>query len=73
MNNEQTWTESEIKELILFAQSLREENEELRSKIIVMDQMVKKREATLKKAQQYIKQLELAVLTCSQSQEINLN
>lgn len=67
------WHENEIKELILFAQSMREENEELRSKIIVMDQMVKKREATLKKAQQYIKQLELAVLTCSQSQEINLN
>lgn len=67
------WHENEIKELILFAQSLREENEELRSKIIVMDQMVKKREATLKKAQQYIKQLELAILTCSQSNEINLN
>ena len=49
------------------------ENEELRSKIIVMDSMVKKREATLKKAQQYIKQLELAILTCSQANEINLN
>lgn len=72
-DRDKMWNEQEIKELILFAQSLREENEELRSKIIVMDQMVKKREATLKKAQQYIKQLELAILTCSQSNEINLN
>lgn len=72
-DRDRMWNEEEIKELILFAQSLREENEELRSKIIVMDQMVKKREATLKKAQQYIKQLELAILTCSQSNEINLN
>ena len=68
---EQTWTESEIKELILFAQSLREENEELRSKIIVMDQMVKKREATLKKADTYIKQLELALV--NHSYQINPN
>lgn len=60
---EQTWNESELKELILFAQHLREENEELRSKIIVMDQMVKKREATLKKANTYIKQLEQAVIS----------
>lgn len=59
--SDRMWNEEEIKELILFAQSLREENEELRSKIIVMDQMVKKREATLKRAQQYITQLELAL------------
>lgn len=71
--SDRMWNEDEIRELILFAQSLREENEELRSKIIVMDSMVKKREATLKKAQQYIKQLELAILTCSQSTDINLN
>ena len=72
MREEQTWNESEIKELILFAQSLREENEELRSKIIVMDQMVKKREATLKKAERYIKQLE-AVVIHLQIPKINLN
>jgi len=72
MREEQTWNESEIKELILFAQSLRDENEELRSKIIVMDQMVKKREATLKKAERYIKQLEEAVIHL-QIPTINLN
>jgi len=71
MKEEQTWTENEIKELILFAQSLREENEELRSKIIVMDSMVKKREATLKKAQQYISQLEFALI--NHTPNINLN
>jgi hypothetical protein len=58
MKEEQSWNESEIKELILFAQHLREENEELRSKVIVMDQMVKKREATLKRANLYIRALE---------------
>ena len=56
------WNEDELRDLILFAQSLREENEELRSKIIVMDQMVKKREATLKSAKIYIKQLESAII-----------
>jgi hypothetical protein len=58
MKEDRTWDEQEIRDLILFAQSLREENEELRSKIIVMDQMVKKREATLRRATTYIKILE---------------
>lgn len=69
--SDRIWNENEIRELILFAQSLREENEELRSKIIVMDQMVKKREATLKKADTYIKQLELALV--NHSYQINPN
>jgi len=64
-------SEEELRELILFTLSLREENEELRSKIIVMDQMVKNREATLKKANIYIKQLESAIVT--QSFNINPN
>jgi hypothetical protein len=58
MKEDRTWDEEEIKDLILFAQSLREENEELRSKIIVMDAMVNKREATLRRANTYIKILE---------------
>lgn len=58
MKEDRTWDEEELRELILFAQSLREENEELRSKIIVMDAMVKKREAALRKANQYIRVLE---------------
>lgn len=58
MKDDRTWDEEELRELILFAQSLREENEELRSKIIVMDAMVKKRESALRKANQYIRVLE---------------
>jgi hypothetical protein len=58
MKEDRTWDEEELRELILFAQSLREENEELRSKIIVMDAMVKKREAALRRANQYIRVLE---------------
>ena len=37
----QSWNEQEIKELILFAQSMRQENEDLRAKIIAMDAMLK--------------------------------
>lgn len=37
----QTWTENEIKDLLLFTQSLRKENEDLRAKIIAMDAMLK--------------------------------
>lgn len=44
----QTWTEEEIKDLILFAQALREENEELRAKIIAMDAMLKNETAKVK-------------------------
>jgi hypothetical protein len=58
MKEDRTWDEEELRELILFAQSLREENEELRSKIIVMDAMVKKREVELRRANQYIRVLE---------------
>ncbi len=58
MKEDKSWSEEELRDLILFTQSLREENEELRSKIIVMDAMVKKREAALRKANQYIRVLE---------------
>lgn len=44
----QTWTENEIKELILFAQSLRQENEDLRAKVIAMDAMLKNEMAKVK-------------------------
>jgi hypothetical protein len=72
MKEDRTWDEEEIKDLILFAQSLREENEELRSKIIVMDAMVNKREATLRRATTYIKVLEQR-LEESPFNNINLN
>jgi hypothetical protein len=41
MNEQQTWSEEELKDLILFAQSLRNENEELKAKIIAMDAYVR--------------------------------
>ena len=79
MKEDRTWDEEELRELILFAQSLREENEELRSKIIVMDAMVKKREASLKHhlvslnhAERYIRALE-EKLAESQFPNISLN
>jgi hypothetical protein len=72
MKEDRTWDEEEIRDLILFAQSLREENEELRSKIIVMDAMVNKREATLRRATTYIKVLEQR-LEESPFNNINLN
>ena len=37
----QSWTEEEIKELLLFVQSIRKENDDLRAKIIAMDAMLK--------------------------------
>lgn len=50
------WTEEELRELILFAQSLREENEELRAKIIAMDAYVKNGDAKLRQLQMVLKQ-----------------
>nr|CAB5223291.1 hypothetical protein UFOVP385_24 [uncultured Caudovirales phage] len=50
----QTWTEDEIKELILFAQSLRQENEDLKAKIIAMDAMLKNEMAKVKQFKQIL-------------------
>ena len=47
----QSWTEDEIKELILFAQSMRKENEDLRAKVIAMDAMLKNEMAKVKRLQ----------------------
>ena len=62
-DDEPIFSKNELREVRLLVAQLMEENEELRSKIIVMDTMVKKREATLKKANNYIKQLEQAVVS----------
>lgn len=71
-DDEPIFSKNEIREIRLAMAEIMNENEELRSKIIVMDQMVKKREATLKKAERYIKQLEEAVVHL-QIPTINLN
>jgi len=79
MKEEQTWNEEEIRDLILFAQSLREENDEMKSRILVYEQMIKKREASLKHhlvslnhAERYIRALE-EKLAESQFPNISLN
>jgi hypothetical protein len=54
---EQTWTEEELRDLILFAQSLREENEDLRAKVIAMDAMLNNEMAKVKNLSLQIKQL----------------
>ena len=58
MKEDKSWSENELRDLILFTQSLREENQELRAKVIAMDAMLNKREAALRHAQRYIMVLE---------------
>jgi erythromycin esterase-like protein len=53
--NTKSWNEEEIRDLILFAQSLREENEELRAKIIAMDAYVKNGDAKVRQLQTILK------------------
>lgn len=48
-NINQTWNEHEIKELILYAKSLQEQNEELQAKMIAMNAYVKNADAKIKK------------------------
>ncbi len=56
ITNTKSWNEEEIRDLILFAQSLRQENEELRAKIIAMDAYVKNGDAKIKQLQMILKQ-----------------
>jgi len=56
ITNTKVWNEEEIRDLILFAQSLRMENEELRAKIIAMDAYVKNGDAKIKQLQMILKQ-----------------
>jgi hypothetical protein len=50
----QSWNEEEIKELILFAQSMRQENEDLKAKLIAMDAMLKNEMAKVKQFKQIL-------------------
>ena len=56
ITNTKSWNEEEIRDLILFAQSLRQENEELRAKIIAMDAYVKNGDAKVRQLQMILKQ-----------------
>ena len=53
--NTKSQNEEEIRDLILFAQSLRMENEELRAKIIAMDAYVKNGDAKVRQLQMILK------------------
>lgn len=52
----QTWTEEEIKELILYAKQMQEDNEELRAGIIAMQAKLNNEEAKVKKLTLVLKQ-----------------
>jgi hypothetical protein len=54
---QQTWSEDELKDLILFAQQVRLENEELQAKIIAMDAYVRNADAKNRQLQLTIQQL----------------
>jgi hypothetical protein len=59
LDSSKVWNEEEIRDLILFAQSLRLENEELRAKIIAMDAYVKNSDAKIKRMQLLLKQFNI--------------
>lgn len=52
----QSWNEDEIKQLLLFVQAIREENDDLRAKLIAMDAMLKNEMAKNKGLKQIINQ-----------------
>jgi hypothetical protein len=60
--DELKWTDDDIRQLRDAVNHLVEINEELNSRCIMYDTIVKQREAALKKAKIYIEQLEMAVI-----------
>jgi uncharacterized tellurite resistance protein B-like protein len=55
--NQNLWNEEEIKELILYAKSLQQENEDLQAKMIMMQAKLNNEEAKTKKLSNIIKLL----------------
>ena len=55
------FSKKDIHEIRVAMKKLVDENEELQAKMIAMNQYVKSSEATLKKANKYIEQLEFAL------------
>jgi hypothetical protein len=53
------WTEDELRDLILYAKELQQENEDLRAKIIAMDAYVKNGDAKIKQLTMILKQFML--------------
>jgi hypothetical protein len=52
----QTWNEEELRDLILFAKQVKEENDELRSNIILLEAKLSNEEAKVKRLTNFIKQ-----------------
>jgi hypothetical protein len=52
----QTWNEEELRDLILFAKQVKEENDELRSNIILLEAKLNNEEAKVKRLTNFIKQ-----------------
>ena len=50
-----TWNEDELRDLILYAKELQQENEDLRAKIIAMDAYVKNGDAKIKQLTMILK------------------
>lgn len=57
MSKQETWNEEELRDLIIFAQQVRLENEELQAKIIAMDAYVRNADAKNRQLQLTIQQL----------------
>jgi hypothetical protein len=55
--NQNLWNENEIRELILYAKSLQQENEDLQAKMIMMQAKLNNEEAKTKKLSNIIKLL----------------
>jgi hypothetical protein len=52
----QTWNEEELRDLILFAQQVKLENDELRSNFILLEAKLRNEEAKVKRLSNFIKQ-----------------
>lgn len=53
---DQFWNEEELRDLILFAKQVKEENDELRSNMILLEAKLNNEEAKVKKLTNFIKQ-----------------
>ena len=53
---EQTWNEEELRDLILFAKQVKEENDELRSNMILLESKLRNEEAKVKRLSNFIRQ-----------------
>lgn len=56
LDNQQTWTAEEIRDLILYAKELQQTNEDLRAGIVMMQAKLDNEEAKVKQLKLLIKQ-----------------